>query len=275
MPELPEVETVRIGLIDTVIGKKVLEVELIGAGRGVALEGSELNGLEIIDVKRYGKYLMFSFSNDVSMISHLRMTGQYIHVDSRALSNLDKKGHDKHTRGLFRFSDKSGLLFNDQRKFGTMELMNESEVDSYFASRKLGDDALFIDYDLFLSNVSKRANVAIKTALLDQKVIAGLGNIYAIELCYLIGVLPSTLVKNLKETKLKKLYSHIAPLLLVAIKNNGTTFDGKYVTTNGEAGKFSSFLKAYGKKSCGTCGSDIVKTKLNGRGTYHCPKCQR
>ena len=271
MPELPEVETVVRGL-SALIGRQIESVDLFSGARQI-YDTEQLVGCELLMVKRYGKYLLFYFSSDLVMISHLRMTGQYM-----IASNLieKKKLFNKHSQVLFTFNDGSHLLFNDQRRFGTIEVMPESAVSEYFASRKLGPDALLElpDFQEFTKLISKKKNMPIKTALFDQIVLLGLGNIYAQELCFIAGLNPKTLCSSVPLPKLKLIHEAIVPILMKAIEFNGTTFDGKYVNTNGDAGAFSQFLKVYGQKVCKVCGNDIVKIKLNGRGTYYCLSCQ-
>ena len=275
MPELPEVETVCIRLQE-VVGKTVDHIELLDAGRGVKIGSDEISGFLISGVQRYGKYIIFELkgsSGPLNMISHLRMTGQYIPVSA---DEIDSKMH-KHSRVVFHFKDGSYLLFNDQRKFGTMELISPMEMKEYFASRKLGPDALLElpSFNGFLKLMNKKPKLAVKTALFDQSILMGLGNIYAAELCFIAAVHPATAVAAVPETKMRLIHAAIVPLLKKAIEFNGTTFDGKYVDAKGDAGEFSQFLKVYGQKSCRICASDIVKIKLNGRGTYYCDKCQR
>jgi formamidopyrimidine-DNA glycosylase len=274
MPELPEVETVCQGL-QAVVGNTIDYVELLDVGQGIKLGADVLNGFSILGVRRHGKYLIFKLQNKdgpLNMISHLRMTGQYIPV---AKNKLKDKKH-KHTRVVFHFKDYSALLFNDQRKFGTIELIGPPETKNYFSVRKLGPDALLglPDFNGFLKLMNRKPKLAIKTALFDQRLLMGLGNIYAAELCFIGRVLPETPVALVHEEKMRLIHKGIVPLLKKAIKFNGTTFDGKYVNTNGESGAFSEFLKVYGQKVCKVCSSDILKIKLNGRGTYFCPKCQ-
>ncbi len=271
MPELPEVETVVRGL-QKLVGSKILEVELFSGARQI-YDTEQIIGCELQQVKRYGKYLLFYFSNNLIMISHLRMTGQYVIASD--LLEKDKL-FNKHTHVLFSFSENQFLLFNDQRKFGTIEVIPQSLVTDYFKSRKLGPDALLElpNFDEFTQLIFKKKNLPIKTALFDQSVLLGLGNIYAQELCFIAGLHPETLCAEVPLSKLKIIHRAIVPLLEKAIEFNGTTFDGKYVNTNGDVGVFSQFLFVYGQKICKKCGTEILKIKLNGRGTYYCTSCQ-
>lgn len=272
MPELPEVETVVRGL-KNLIGRNVSEVELFSGAREI-YDTEQLRRCQLLDVRRYGKYLLFDFSSDLVMVSHLRMTGQYLVAESE----IEKeKLFTKHSHVLFSFDNGSYLIFNDQRRFGTIEVLPKSEVKEYFTKRKLGPDALLElpSFEGFSKLISKKKNMAIKTALLDQSVLLGLGNIYAQELCFIGKVNPRVLVSNISEKSLQKIHEAIVPLLKKAIEFNGTTFDGKYVDSQGDAGEFSKFLSVYGQKLCRDCGFDIKKIKLNGRGTYFCPNCQK
>ena len=306
MPELPEVETVRRGL-EQVKGKTIKSIELRDITKSIQITNESLKDKSIKNIDRIGKYLLIHLTNNdqnktwcnqawqsqvprattadipraklasssQTLISHLRMTGQYIPTKNQIET---KQKQNSHTRVLFHFTDNSSLLYNDQRKFGTMELLEtKEELAAYFQKRKISNktDALLIDDKTLITNLKSKPNTSIKTALLDQSIIAGLGNIYAMELCFLAKVHPNTKVKNTKNSTLKTIHKHIKPLLNKALEYKGTTFDGKYVTTSGDAGEFSNFLKVYGKQDCQECNAKIEKTKINGRGTYHCPKCQK
>ena len=272
MPELPEVETVVRGL-QPLSGLQVTEVTLFDGAKHV-YDTEQIVGETLMEVRRYGKYLLFHFSSDLVMISHLRMTGQYVIAANKG--EKEKVFH-KHSHVLFSFSDGRFLLFNDQRRFGTIEVLSASAVPSYFSSRKLGPDALLElpDFETFERLLKRKKNMPIKTTLLDQSVLMGLGNIYAQELCFLAGVHPATPSCKVPESSLRLIHKSIVPLLEKAIEFNGTTFDGKYVNTNGDSGAFSAFLSVYGQKVCKSCSHDTVKIKLNGRGTYYCPSCQK
>ena len=218
----------------------------------------------IIDIDRRGKYLIFIFSNE-TMISHLRMEGKYFYYP---------KAHqvDKHTHVVFYFKDGSELHYNDFRKFGRMQMSNFKYLDLPPLS-ELGKEPFELTVD-DLYPYFKGSNRYLKEVLLDQHIILGLGNIYANETCFMMGLHPKTRVKNLSKVKIQKLIDASCDVLSRAIEQGGTTVHT--FSALGIDGRFQVELKVHGHENepCQVCGTKIKKIKVGGRGTYYCPKCQ-
>jgi formamidopyrimidine-DNA glycosylase len=268
MPELPEVETIKRELDQGVRGKDIQEINRIDQLNSITTEIINQKESTINSITRYGKYLLFNLSNDNTIIVHLRMTGQFFINPNEKEKELD------HVRVSFQFKDKTSLKFRDFRRFATMEIVKTNKISDYFLNKKIGPDALKCEYDMFVKNLQNKKRSEIKTALLDQKVVAGIGNIYAQEMCFKAKVAPTRKISSLTSKEIKLLFENMHNILNDAIKFNGTTFDGNYVNTNGESGEFFEFLSVYGQHVCKKCNGKIEKIKLGGRSTNYCPKCQ-
>lgn len=273
MPELPEVETVRRGLVSLVKGKKIQQVEVrwpkIIESPDVERFKTELIGEVIQDVKRRGKYLIFEFS-DFEMVSHLRMEGKYEFFTTEVPL-------DKHSHVIFHFTDGSELVYRDVRKFGRMALLKKGEALHYKGIQQLGPEPTEKEFDLtaFAAKLS-RAKTMIKPLLLNQKVVAGLGNIYADEVLWLAKIHPEEPAQRLTEEEVATLRQAIIAELKKAQAAGGTTIR-TYLNALGEAGNFQQQLHVYGQtgKPCERCGTPIVKIKVAQRGTHFCPHCQQ
>lgn len=267
MPELPEVETITRGLEKQIKGKIITDITLLNAQSNISKDLPKQKGSEVISLDRRGKYIIMNLSNDVSLIIHLRMSGQFL-FDLDVPSNA--------TRVVFKLNNKV-MYFNDFRKFGTIDIVKSEAVNEFFEKKGLGPEPLEESFTAhqFRGILSKKPKSRIKNLLLDQKVIAGLGNIYAQEACFLAGILPERKVETLNNDDLDKLYYAIKDILVRAIEFNGTSFDTAYVTSEGEAGKFAQFLNVYHQNVCKRCKSNITQIKMNSRGTYYCNACQR
>ena len=217
------------------------------------------------------------------------MTGQLIYLakDSQVSGGHSLSSHsfekavggelpNKYTRVIISFSDKSNLFFNDLRKFGYMKLVNQAELDA-FIFKNYGPEPLDNNFILsdFITTLKKRHR-NIKSVLLDQKIVAGLGNIYVDEVLFAAGVRPMRLASELNKGEVTKIFQVIPKILTLSIKHRGTTFSN-YVDSKGKRGNFSSLLQVYGrgKEKCLKCSSAIIKTKIAGRGTHYCPHCQK
>ncbi|URZ86748.1 DNA-formamidopyrimidine glycosylase [Floricoccus penangensis] len=271
MPELPEVENVRRGLTNLVKGKKISSVE--ARYPRMVLTGAEefekaLKNQTINSVERRGKYLIFKLDEDV-FVSHLRMEGKY---------NLyqDEIPENKHYHIFFNFEDGSTLVYQDVRKFGTMELMKESELDDYFSRKKIGPEPTFEDFDSkeFYKSLHKSKKI-IKPYLLDQSLVAGLGNIYVDEVLWRAKIYPADPANIIPIANIEKLHDAIIEVLQQSVELGGSSIR-TYKNALGEEGKFQNHLKVYGKQGtpCPRCGTTIEKMKVSGRGTHFCPKCQ-
>ncbi|NCN99640.1 bifunctional DNA-formamidopyrimidine glycosylase/DNA-(apurinic or apyrimidinic site) lyase [Candidatus Falkowbacteria bacterium] len=307
MPELPEVETIRRDLAASLVNRKIISLNVLSpksVSPSVALFCSALVGRQIKTVARRGKLLMFKLSlvspklkksgqtiYDYLLI-HLKMTGQLIYLDGtkkiaggHSLSKTDTTGFqaavggelpNKHTRVVFNFSGGRQLFFNDLRKFGYLKLVTEVERQGLLA-RNYGPEPLTSEFSVSaLAQVLKNKTAKVKALLLDQKLIAGLGNIYVDESLYAAGIDPRRPGDSLKPLEIKKLYLVINKIIRQAIKRRGTTFSD-YVDSRGRSGNFSRLLKVYGRdgEKCVNCGSLILKIKVAGRGTHYCQHCQK
>ena len=271
MPELPEVETVKNGLKNKVLNKKITKCQIIYQGI-IAYPDKDtfiknITNQTINDIKRRGKFLMFEL-DDYYLISHLRMEGKYFikgHSDALA----------KHDHVIFTLNTEEELRYNDTRKFGKMHLVKKDELDLTPIS-KLGlepwDELLTTKYLKEKLNKKK----AIKTLLLDQSIITGIGNIYANEILFLSKINPETTGNNLTNKNLTDIIDNTKKVLEKAINAGGTTIHS-YASVDGITGKFQQELLVHGKKSvpCPNCKTEILKIEVNGRGTYYCPKCQK
>ncbi len=288
MPELPEVETVKRGLGQFLPGKQIAAVNFDWP-KSFPNAKSDIEqfliGASIIDVRRRAKVLLIDLDTEHTLVTHLKMTGQMVY---RGSGETFGAGHpndslvgqlpDKSTRVTLSFNDGSQLFFNDFRKFGWMKLYPTVEVENIDFFQKVGPEPLAADFTQvqFYERFMKRPNTNIKAALLDQTVIAGVGNIYADESLWGAKIHPSTLVKNLSQAKFNKLYEELRYVLNLAIEKGGST-DRNYVNAEGKKGSYLSFARVFRREglACPRCGTIIVKTRVAGRGTHLCPHCQK
>jgi len=288
MPELPEVETVKNGLQRLLPGKQVKSVDFDWAKSFPnAPEDVQqfLLGSRVVVVKRRAKVLLVELSSKYSLVIHLKMTGQLVF---RGKNERFGAGHpndslvgelpDKSTRVTFEFTDGSKLFFNDQRKFGWVRLMPTAEVPMLDFFKKVGPEPLAADFTWqnMQERLLRRKNTNIKAALLDQSVIAGVGNIYADESLWGAKIHPSTLVKDLSDAKFKLLHASLRDILELSISKGGST-DQHYVDAEGKRGKYLTFANVFRREGqpCPRCGTIIIKTRVAGRGTHICLNCQR
>lgn len=288
MPELPEVETVRAGLSQLIIGKQIAKVSHDTPKSFPNAESDVqqfLVGATILELKRRAKVLIIELDSKHSLLIHLKMTGQMVY---RAHDAAFGAGHpndsligelpDKSTRVTFEFSDDSRLFFNDQRKFGWVRLLPTIEIPNIEFMKKLGPEPLNADFTQadFKTCLKRRSNSNIKAVLLDQTVIAGVGNIYADESLWGAKIHPATLVKNVSEQKMNTLFDVLRGVLNLSIQKGGST-DRNYVNAEGKKGSYTSFAKVFRRegKPCERCGTTIIKTRVAGRGTHLCPHCQK
>ncbi len=269
MPELPEVETVRNTLKKYVINKKISHIDIYWNNIIVGDNNEfkqKLLGQVIHDVERYGKFLVFILDTDV-LVSHLRMEGKYF-INNIADPILN------HTHVIFTFDDQSQLRYNDVRKFGTMEVIDKQQYLSLPPLSKLGKEPFKLTA-MELFDKIKNKSIAIKTVLLDQSIISGLGNIYVNEVLFYCKINPQTPSKFITIDQCENIIVNSITVLNKAIALGGTTIDT--FDSNGIHGKFQNHLLVHGKEkeNCVNCGSKIEKTFVNGRGTYYCPICQK
>lgn len=287
MPELPEVETVRRGLHELIIGrvvKKVVHDTPKSFPNAAADVESFLIGAKIVAVRRRAKVLLIDLSTDYTLVIHLKMTGQLVF---RAADVAFGAGHpndsligvlpDRSTRVTFTFADGSHLYFNDQRKFGWVKLLPTVEVPNIDFMKKVGPEPLEHDFtpQQFKERFMRRAKSPIKAALLDQTVIAGVGNIYADESLWGAKIHPLTKVAMLTNKDFDTLYHELRAVMNLAIEKGGST-DRNYVNAEGKKGSYIDFARVFRREGqpCPRCGTIIVKFKAAGRGTHICPNCQ-
>lgn len=287
MPELPEVETVKRGLHGLIIGRKVKAVEhdTPKSFPNAATDVEDfLIGATVIDVRRRAKVLLIDLSSGYTIVIHLKMTGQLVfrgeavfgagHPNDSLIGELP----DRSTRVTFTFTDDSHLYFNDQRKFGWAKLMPTLEVPNIDFMKKVGPEPLEADFTAkaFAERFKRRAKTSIKAALLDQTVIAGVGNIYADESLWGAKIHPQRLVSTLTSSEYTKLYNELRLVMNLAIDKGGST-DKNYVNAEGKRGSYMDFARVFRRegKPCPRCGTTIIKFKAAGRGTHICPYCQK
>lgn len=265
MPELPEVQTVVNDLKNLIIGKEISRIEEFYPNT-LRIECDEANHCsQVSDVQRRGKYILILLHNNFSVIVHLRMTGKLIYEEV-------EKELLKHERARIYFADDTYLRFDDVRTFGTIDCLNQAEFPNYFC--KLGIEPLSSKFSYsYLKDSIKNITSPIKSYLLDQTKIAGLGNIYACEVLYRTQIHPLTKANEINSKKLKTLIPEIKSVLTQAIECNGTTISD-YRRVDDKTGSFQNFLQVYGKKFC-PLGHPIEKIKIAGRSTYYCPICQK
>jgi formamidopyrimidine-DNA glycosylase len=287
MPELPEVETVRRGLSRLIEGLVITDVSTDNPKSFPNAEADVrkfLIGAEIVEVSRRAKVLLIELSTKYSLMIHLKMTGQLVYRSENERfgaghpnSSLVGELPDKSTRVVFTFNNGAKLFFNDQRKFGWVRLVPTAEIPMIDFFKKVGPEPLSDDFtwQIMQERLQKRKNTNIKAALLDQSVIAGVGNIYADESLWGAKIHPSTLVKNVSDIKVKSLHKSLRDVLQLSIDKGGST-DQHYVDAEGKRGKYLTFANVFRREGqpCPRCGTIIVKLRVAGRGTHICPHDQ-
>ncbi len=271
MPELPEVETVARGLRAALVGRTITDVKVLWTRSVVppdpAAFARHLTGQVITDVGRRGKWLVVGLSGGDTLLIHLRMSGRLV-IESEAC--LD----DRHLRVLFLLDDGRRLSFIDQRKFGRLHLTNEpAQVLGDLGPEPLSDEFT----SRRLEEMLKQRQGRIKPLLLDQRFLAGLGNIYADEALWRARIHPLRPANTLTPAEAQRLHKAIRVVLTSAIASGGTTLEDEvYRQADGQAGEFASELAAYGRtdQPCPRCGQPIERIKVSQRGTHFCPRCQ-
>ncbi|HTE22380.1 MAG TPA: bifunctional DNA-formamidopyrimidine glycosylase/DNA-(apurinic or apyrimidinic site) lyase [Candidatus Limnocylindria bacterium] len=289
MPELPEVETVRLGLARLLPGK-VIASEAHDWAKGFMGSDEDVRqfliGAKVLMVKRRAKVLIIELDTKYSLIIHLKMTGQLVYVGK---DDRFGAGHpndslvgdlpDKSTRVTFQFTDGSQLFFNDQRKFGWVRLLPTAEVPNIDFFKKFGPEPLAADFTTrqFAERLERRKNSTVKAALLDQTVIAGVGNIYADESLWSAKIHPQTLIKNIGHRKLNTLFIELRQVLELSIAKGGSS-DKNYVNAEGKRGSYLSFASVFRREGqpCPRHPDTMIsKIRVARRGTHICPKCQK
>lgn len=287
MPELPEVETIRRDLAKVIVGKKITGIEVISKS---PIKGNASDFLKaqknktIKNIGRIGKLMMWELTDGNFLLVHLKMTGQLIYrFDHKIIEgghNLpiftEKDLPTKYTRVIWRFNDGSKLYFNDLRKFGYLKIVGRTEkekIESGYGIEPLAKNFTLAGFAKIFSG----RKTSVKAVLLNQQLVAGIGNIYADEICFEAGLLPHAPAGKLGAKEIKKLFVAAEVILQKAIKHKGTTFKD-YINPHGRKGNFSDFLRVYQRdgEKCLRCHQGIItKSKIGGRGSHYCPVCQK
>jgi formamidopyrimidine-DNA glycosylase len=273
VPELPEVETVRARLAPVLTGRRLVGVEIADPRLTRPFEpGAVAGGLEgetVAAVERRGKYLVVRFESGRSLLIHLRMTGSLLHARAGTLPD------DPHRRAVVRLDDGSDVAYRDVRRFGTWLVLGPEELDAYLAAR-LGGEPLARGFTARrLGELLAARRSPIKAALLDQRTLAGMGNIYADEALWRARVHPRRPAGELTGNEVARVAKGVKEALRAGIARQGATLRD-YSTPDGRRGRMQHEFKVYGRddEPCNRCGTAIEKTRVAGRGTWYCPRCQ-
>ena len=272
MPEIAEVETVRNTLKKQILNKKIKNVKILYSKMiesNINDLKNNLIGNEFIDIKRRGKWLMFELHN-YYLLSHLRMEGKFF------LKNIDDP-IDKHEHIIITFEDDTDLRYHDTRKFGRMNLVKKELAYEVEAIKKQGAEPFSSNLTKeYLFECFKNKRLPIKSLLLDQTIISGLGNIYANEVLFESSINPLKLGKDISLNECQKIVDATNSIIKKAIKMGGTTIKS-YTSSLGVTGRFQQKLNVHKKEgiSCKKCGEIIAKIKIGGRSTYFCKNCQK
>lgn len=281
MPELPEVETIRRGLEPLLGKRKILEV-IVLTEKSFQGEKGVVIGASVLGVRRRGKALLIDLDNGRTMMVHLRMTGQMIwrgeggdYAGGHPNKNFIDELPNGQTRVIFVFKE-GKLFFNDQRKFGFVKVMKTSEVEKDTFIAQLAKEPWEMTGEELYKKCVQHKNALIKAVLLDQKIIAGLGNIYADEALFYAEVHPARRAGTLTEREVEKILEGAREVMEASIDSGGSTM-ATYIKPDGTTGDYlEMFAQVFRRegKACNRCGETILKTKVAGRGTHYCPHCQ-
>lgn len=285
MPELPEVETIVKGLRSEIIGKTLKQIDSFRKDTVKSDFSSNWNDNKydnhqlnphhqtdygtIREIIRRGKYIIIRTSLGLEIMVHLRMTGKLIYAKHSCCSGWESH---KHVRASFGFSDGTVLLFHDVRTFGTIMVLKNKSHSTILS--KLGAEPLDRNFNVnYLGKKFQKLKAPVKNSLLNQEIVAGLGNIYVNEILYRAGIIPTTPSNTLSKTELKKIILQTKAVLFEAIQKNGTSISD-YRRVDDKTGEFQNFLRVYQKKVC-LCGNKITKIRQAGRSTFYCDHCQK
>lgn len=288
MPELPEVETVRRGLDALIVGRTVGSISVRDSPKSFPNTQADVDtfliGAEIVAVRRRAKVLLIDLSTEYSLVIHLKMTGQLVYRGEQVFGaghpndSLISELPDRSTRVMLQFTDTSFLYFNDQRKFGWVKLYPTLEVPNIDFMQKVGPEpleAIFTSTE-FIPRMRRRNGTTVKAAILDQTVLAGVGNIYADESLWGAEIHPATRVKNVSDEQLAELLKEIKYVMNLAIEKGGST-DRNYVNAEGKRGSYIDFARVFRREGqpCPRHPDVLIeKLRVAGRGTHICPVCQ-
>jgi len=277
MPELPEVESLKRLLARSIIGRTIVSARINEPRlrRAVAADfAAAVSGRRIEKLRRRAKYLIIDLSGGVSLLGHLGMSGSLTYRDARFVPDKFDARHD-HIQ--FQLDDGNALVYNDPRRFGLLKLLPTVELESSVELAALGPEPIGDSFDAaYLAKTARGRKAAIKNLLMDQRVVAGIGNIYAAEILFRAGVRPTRRAGRLKRIELERIVEATAPILRAAIDGRGTTFR-TYRDSSGRPGDFVTRLQVYGRagEPCYTCSTTIRSTTVGQRSSFYCPTCQR
>jgi formamidopyrimidine-DNA glycosylase len=283
MPELPEVQTVVDQLKRKIVGKRIVRVWSDWRKQvfpSYATFVRQVKDASIIAIRRFGKHSVIDLDNGYSLVAHFKMTGHFLVKDAR---NRESKAFtadrvNSYVHHILFFSDGATLEFSDMRKFGWWRAVKTSEVESLECIASLGIDALApqLTAKHFQVLLSRKIMRPVGVALLEQNIIAGIGNIYRSEALFLAGILPMRLIKTLTLAEWKKLLSAIKTVLRKSIKMRGTS-DSDFRDTDGLAGGFQRVLYVYARagEACQKCGTIVLRKKIGQRSVFYCSRCQK
>lgn len=289
MPEGPEVETIRFGLDSALRTERVRDLVIVFAGSVKAtgeVVKERLIGAAVTQVRRRGKVLVMDLDSGYSLMVHLKMTGQMVLVKNdgerfaggHPTESMKDSLPDRSTRAIFEFESGDRLFFNDQRKFGWMKLVPSSEVEHDTLVGAMGPEALSEGFtsNYLATQLARHAKAPVKAVILDQKVVAGIGNIYADESLNLAKIHPARKAGGLTKGETNRLVAAIREIIAQANKHGGTSFS-HYVNSFGGRGDYLEHARVFKRtgEPCRACGTPIIKTRVAGRGTHLCPKCQK
>jgi formamidopyrimidine-DNA glycosylase len=274
MPELPEVETVRRSLEEHLVGLSIKNITINHPGVIATPEISAFrnNLLEqtFLHVGRRGKYLIFDVTPHWKMVLHLRMTGRLVYSDAGMMLL-------KHTHVIFDLDNGKELRFTDPRRFGRIWLVKNEDISQLSGLNTLGPEPLEKEFspEIFRAQLQGR-KTRIKPLLLDQRFVAGIGNIYADEILFRSGIHPERRADSLSDEEIKLLFQTIIDILQEAVVHRGTSFSD-YVDGLGEKGTHQNFVQVYQRvgQQCFRCAAVIERMKIGSRSAYHCPRCQK
>jgi formamidopyrimidine-DNA glycosylase len=264
MPELPEVETIVQGLKTTLSQQKIEQVRIYDSKLAKMLAGKQITGKRIVNIRRRGKYIIFELNGGLNLIVHLRMSGRLLYQQNEPKSL-------RWVRAVIKL-DNGFLVFQDRRKLGVMELSRSDDLNC-----RLGIEPLSSEFNSdYLGQRLAASRQPIKVFLMDQTIIAGIGNIYAQEILFVAGIHPQRQALSLSDNEIERLVETIRNVLMLAIRHQGTTVSD-FQNADAIEGNFQNLLKVYGRENepCLVCQTPIKRIKQQGRTTYFCEQCQK
>lgn len=290
MPELPEVETIKLQLESKIRGLRITDIDALNKKSFVG-EMGEVRGLRVLGVRRRAKITLIELEKGFWLAIHLKLTGQLIYREAKSEERRAKSENcddlkeglfaitklpNKYTRVIISFDNGGKLFFNDLRMFGWMRVLRDLRElgEEKFGPEAIDEKSFSLEY---FKNILAKSKKPIKLILMDQEKLAGVGNIYANEAIFSAGILPMRPSSTLSDEEVERLRSSILKILREAIKHQGTSDkDEAYRQISGEKGNFQNYLKVYGREGekCQKCSGIIKRVALGGRGTFYCSSCQ-